>query len=151
MYTRRTSYLTCHERKGQQLWKADEVCLFALVNKCTYVTKPVVHYFDHNTSNGNDRHLCDSRTFNSKQYLHHMEVLEGPRENRLRVSINIGRNCKSMVEMPSAQQITMVPKKIDKFKTKVHLLSKTLVLDFSGFFWLPSRLQQTRGLGYTRK
>jgi len=28
---------------------------------------------------------------------------QGPRENRLRVPINIGRNHKSMVEMPSAQ------------------------------------------------
>jgi len=45
----------------------------------------------------------------------------------------------------------MVPKKIDKFKTKVYLLSKTLVLDFSGFFKLPSKPQQTRGLGYTRE
>jgi len=27
----------------------------------------------------------------------------------------------------------MVPKKIDKFKTKVYLLLKTLVLDFSGY------------------
>jgi len=42
----------------------------------------------------------------------------------------------------------MVPKKIDKFRTKVYLLSKTLVLDFSGFFKLPSKPQQTRGLGY---
>jgi len=39
-----------------------------------------------------------------------------------------------MVEMSFAQKITMVPKKIDKFRTKVYLLSKTLVLDFSGFF-----------------
>jgi len=41
----------------------------------------------------------------------------------------------------------MVPKKIDKFRTKVYLLSKTLVLEFSGFFKLPSKPQQTRGLG----
>jgi len=39
----------------------------------------------------------------------------------------------------------MVPKKINKFKTKVYLLSETLVMDFSGFLKLPSRLQQTRG------
>jgi len=45
----------------------------------------------------------------------------------------------------------MVPRKIDKFRIKVYLLSKTLVQDFSGFFKLPSRLQQTRGLGYTRE
>jgi len=45
----------------------------------------------------------------------------------------------------------MVPKKIDKYRTKVYLLSKTLVLDFSGFFKLPSRLQQTRGLAYIRE